>query len=330
MMCFRRSLGFLSVAALSVAAGCGDPTAGSPVLSTAPTASIPSRISGSHAWIEPQAARGNLAYVADSLSNALFVFSYSPNAMRYVGYVALGSSPIAECADEAQDVWVVTNSSLLLEFAHGGTTPIRTIDTPNLIPTGCSVDAATGDLAVAGADFNGGVGAVFVYKKAKGVPLDVVDDQFELSDCAYDGKGTLYADRDVINTDLGIDVLPKGAKKFQYVTSNQSFRRPGGMQWVAPYLIVADSDNDIVYRFAVSTSHISVGDSIELGRTSRVGLFAIYRKRIVAPQSSVDAVRNGLLSIYRYPEGGTPVRSIGGMSLPAAVAISLGPKSNSQ
>ena len=277
-------------------------------------------------WTLAPAASSNLAYVADSMSDALFVFTYMPNAMKYVAYIPLGSSPIAECVDKAQDVWVVTSSSLLLEFAHGGTTPIRTIDTPNLIPYGCSVDAATGDLAVAGADFNGGVGAVFVYKQAKGVPRDVVDDQYELSDCAYDGKGTLYADRDVINTDIGIDVLPKGAKNFHFMTSNQSFRRPGGMQWVAPYLDVADSDDNVIYRFAVSNGHISLDDSITLGQTSRVGLFAIYRKRIVAPQSSVDAVKNGLLNIYQYPEGGTRVRTIGGMSLPAAVAISLAPK----
>jgi hypothetical protein len=319
-------LGFLAAVGLVTAVGCSAAAPGGLASSTVPAAH---RSGAARSWIDPQASRENLAYVADALSNALFIFTYSPNAMRYVGYVALGSTPLAECVDKAQDVWVVTSSSLLLEFAHGGTTPIATIGTGSLMPAGCSVDTASGDLAVAGADFNGGIGAAFIYKKAKGVPIDVVDDQYELSDCAYDGKGTLYADRDVTTIDLSVDVLPKGSKTFQTVTTNQTFRRPGGMQWAAPYLVVGDSDNNVAYRFTVSTNHISVADSITLEQTSRVGLFAIYRKRIVAPQSSVDDVANGLLSIYHYPQGGTRISTIGGMSLPVAVAISLGPKGSS-
>jgi hypothetical protein len=98
------------------------------------------------------------------------------------------------------------------------------------------------------------------------------------------------------------------------------------MKWVAPYLIVGDSDNNVAYRFTVSSGKISVVDSLTLDRRSRLGMFTMYRNHIVAPESSLDALQGGMLSIYDYPKGGTPIRTISGMRYSVAVAISLGPK----
>jgi hypothetical protein len=334
MHSLHRFVRYCTAVTALVAAGCAAPVSGtnSPAIPSAST-----HAAFGHAWMQPQAARSNLAYVADYESNALFVFTYKQNAMIFSGYIPLGSSPVAECVDKAQDVWVVTSSHLLLEFAHGGTTPIGSIGAPALFANGCSVDAATGNLAVAGADFNTGtVGAVFLYKKAKGQPVIIGDPAYELSDCAYDGKGNLYADRDVNNTDLSLDVLPKGAKTFDIETTNQEFRRPGGLQWAKPYLVVGDSDNNVAYRFNVGSS-IKLADTITFNQSTMIGFFAILRNRIVVPRTSVDAPQqpadgqsSGLLNTYAYPAGGNRIRNISDMSYPVAVAISLGPKGTSQ
>jgi DNA-binding beta-propeller fold protein YncE len=263
----------------------------------------------------------NLLYAADFLSNAVFVFDYKPNALKFVGYIALGSTPTAECVDKYQNVWVVMQSELLLEFAHGGTTPIATIGTPGFTPSGCSSDPTTGSLAVT-VQVLGGLGAVLIYKNGKGKPVEHDDSQYQLVDCAYDNRGNLYTDRAVIGMDLSLGLLPKGGSTFQYVTTNQKLDAPGAMQWNGKYLVVGDQDTNVVYRFTIGPSGGSVVDSMTLDQTKRIGGFFIDRNRIVAPTAYTEELGGGLLSLYHYPQGGKRISTAHNMSLPVAAVVS--------
>jgi hypothetical protein len=318
-----QSLRLCAAVALALTAACSGSTAGA--ASVAPPSN--STVVYPTARISPQTARDNLVYAADGESDALFIFDYKPNALKFVTYVPLGSTPIAECVDTAQDVWVVTNTELLLEFAHGGTTPIATIGTPGITPGSCSVDPTTGNLAVSVEE--AGKPAVLVYKNGKGRPQEYLAGSHLLSACTYDGHGNLYIDFKVYGTDVSFGILPKGGSSLQFVTSNQMFDSPGFMQWDGKYLDVADEDTDTLYRFNVNLSGASVVDSLVFDQTQRIGGFFIYRKRIVVPSSYSEHMAGGLLSIYHYPQGGKRIQTVRNMSLAAAAVVSLGPKGGS-
>jgi hypothetical protein len=274
------------------------------------------------AWIAPNAAAGDLLYAADYLSDAVFIFNYTPNSMKFAGYVPLGSAPVAECVDKAQNVWVVTDSRLLLEFAHGGTSPISSIGVSAHSAFGCSVDPTTGDLAVA-VETNEIKGAVFIYKHAKGKPVEHDDPANLVADCAYDNRGNLYADRWVDVSDLTIDVLPKGKSTFAYVTTDQTVDVPGAMQANGKYVVVGDEDLGVAYRFIVTPSRATTVDSITLDQETRLGGFFIDRNRIVAMGGDSGG---GLLSLYRYPQGGERIRTAHNMGQPVAAAVSRAAK----
>ena len=119
------------------------------------------------------------------------------------------------CVDKKGDVWVVNNSSAsLVEYKHGGKTPIATLYGISF-PIGCSVDPTTGDLAVANYG-NGsyGGGDVSIFAHAKGTPKVYTDSQIpHFNFCGYDPKGNLYADgTDATQSVFHFAELPKGKK----------------------------------------------------------------------------------------------------------------------
>ena len=59
------------------------------------------------------------------------------------------ATPYGECVDEKGDVFILNfDGESIVEYAHGGTAPIATLNDPGEKPSGCSVNPATGDLAV--------------------------------------------------------------------------------------------------------------------------------------------------------------------------------------
>ena len=90
--------------------------------------------------------------------------------MRYQSRKLVGtldgfSNPAGLCADTAGDVWITNEGEHdVIEYAHGGTQPIQTLDDGSEQPSACSVDKKTGNLAVLNAD------DVAVYPDASGSP----------------------------------------------------------------------------------------------------------------------------------------------------------------
>ncbi len=78
----------------------------------------------------PEARGESLAYVSDSGTTGLvYVFSY-PTGKR-VGTLTGFYFPTGECVDKHGDVWVLNMSpEVIVEYAHGGTSPIATLDDP--------------------------------------------------------------------------------------------------------------------------------------------------------------------------------------------------------
>ena len=94
---------------------------------------------------------------------AVLVLSFPKGDL--VGTLTGFSVPSGECVDESGDVFVADGGAdTIREYAHGGTTPIATLNDPGE-PYGCSVDPTTGNLAV-----TNGSDSVAIYPSAQGTP----------------------------------------------------------------------------------------------------------------------------------------------------------------
>ena len=104
-------------------------------------------------WMAP-GVTGPLLYVSNPLKDDVLVFSY-PKA-KLVGTLsgtADFNGPDQICPDTKGDIWVVNNTPwkgpTLVEFKHGGTSPIASLqDLGRQYAVDCAVDPTTGDLAV--------------------------------------------------------------------------------------------------------------------------------------------------------------------------------------
>ena len=96
-----------------------------------------------------KAKSSDLVYTSDFEGN---VYVYTLPALTFVGELAaLGANTVNLCSDAKGHVFVpVQNggSGEVLEFEHGGTTPIASIS-DTYEPLSCAVDPSSGDLALA-------------------------------------------------------------------------------------------------------------------------------------------------------------------------------------
>src|SRR5215469_13012639 len=99
-------------------------------------------------WMAPDAkTTSNLLYVADGNNNAVDVYSYPGGKLE--GTLTGFDTPLGACSDKAGNVYVLNgNGTTAIEYAHGGTAPIRSLALAGYPGLSCSVDPKTGNVAV--------------------------------------------------------------------------------------------------------------------------------------------------------------------------------------
>lgn len=323
-------------AALGLLSGCGPSSS----VGLTPTAFNRSARHASHR-VMPNASSGDLLYVSDGENATVDIFSY-PQGVK-VGQLT-GLSPGGLCADAAGDVFVTNSvasgSSEILEFAHGGKTPIQKLNDPGMLPSGCAVDPVTGNLAVTNycPDSHGscgnGRGNVLIYPKAKGTPKHYAHFSiFHFYFCGYDDTGALYADGSGRRANFfDLVKLPKNGEKLVIIPvhwkrSGSEIVNPGAVQWDGKYLAVGEEQVEhfepSVYRIAPATGRIVA--ILPLRRSQFVQQFFVYDKVLIAPNETAKHGHfSGQVLFYRYPQGGSPVSSIGGLDMPIAAVVSPG------
>lgn len=267
----------------------------------------------------------DLLYVSDIGTSDVYVYSYRSGKLRetLTGF----QSPHGECVDKTGDVFVTnTRASDILEYPHGGTVAIATLQDPGQYPTGCSVDLKTGRLAVANSDGTGSSqapGDVVIYKHAKGTPKAYSDPSIvTYTSCGYDDKGNLYIDGLSANGEFKFAELPAGSKTLTDVTLNQQINVPGGVQWDGKYVAVEDQgmgySGSTIYQFTISGSTgTEVGTTVLDGSTDAIKFWK-QGHRVVAPN-----LGNKNVMYWTYPAGGAALKTISGFSEPVAVTVSL-------
>jgi hypothetical protein len=254
-------------------------------------------------WIQPDAKKKPLLYVSSVLSNDVYVYSYADQQL--VGTLTGFEEPYGLCADKMGDVWIVDDGhQQVVEYKHGGASPIATLSDPGEYPEGCSVDPTTGNLAVTNFYSTSGNGSVAIYAHASGEPATYSDPSIaNFRFCGYDNKGNLFADGASTSSEFAFAELPKGGSGLTNITLQQKIEWPGGVQWDGKYVAVGDTDAGIIYR--TNGAGGKVKGSTSLGDSNYVNQFWIAGKTVVAPSQD-----GGDVGLYTYPTGGSPSKTI--------------------
>ncbi len=292
--------------ALALLAGCG----GSPsaVDGTSVALSTIARAADSHgakSWMQPQTSSGSLLYITSG-NEGVYVVSYPQG--KLVGTLTGIDFPTGVCSDQHGNVFISAYyTEDVIEYAHGGTSPIAKLEDFGYYPFECAVDPTTGNLAVAnGNSMQGTGGNVAIYSGAAGKPtfyttLGVVDLW-----CAYDSAGDLFVGG--FQGVYGYELAEMAAGSSSFTTINLSISSASangeGMHWDGRYLAIVNPTAKVVYRVQISGSTGRVAGTVPFtGLIGELGDdFVIDGSQIVMPFApKQDVSRVGL---WKYPKGG--------------------------
>ncbi|HZV77777.1 MAG TPA: hypothetical protein VFF63_08485 [Candidatus Babeliales bacterium] len=274
-------------------------------------------------WISPAAQAGDLLYVTDVGTNLVDVYTYPQGAP--VGSLSGFHSPVRDCSDTAGNVYITnTIAQTILEYAHGGTSPIAIFSDTGFLPQDCAVDPVTGTLAVTNYGPKGSnTGSVAIYKsgahspkiyQARGVQAYLF--------CAYDDAGDLFVDGLNHSYDFVLIELPKGATAFERIKLHQSFTGWGGVQWTGSYVAIGDGSTT-VYEFAIDGTKAIEEKAVTLHHAINVVQFCLDSSTFVAP----DGPNGGNHDVGVWSGGGRLKKTIGKgvFKNPSGATISIAP-----
>jgi hypothetical protein len=274
----------------------------------------------SPSWMAPDAKNQALLYISDLNTYDVYAYSYPKGKLK--GRLTGFGGPEGECVDKKGHVFIANfAASNVLEFAHGGTSPVATLSDPGYYPVGCSVDPTSGNLAVANYVSTGGKpGDVVVYKGAKGDPTAYADPLVnDMTFCGYDNAGNLFVDGLTSGATFAFDELSSGGTSLKKISLNQSIGVPGGVQWDGTYVAVGDRAANVIYRFTISGIKGKEEGSVSLGGASDVNQFWTDGSKVIGSDTGAANAR-----FWNYPAGGSPTKTIGGLGEPVGATISLG------
>jgi hypothetical protein len=299
---------FAIAAAILALPSCGLPQIASPDSQSQrlPATSVVRRTS----WMSPDAKAIDLIYVLGSTNSsepAIYVYSYPKGKLE--GTIVDGlDRPSAECVDKAGDVFVPNyDSSKILEYPHGATTPSVTYDDYPFAPYGCAVDPVTGELAVANlTNFSAGNGDIAFFKpphlKSR---LHISDVKItEMEACAYDVKGDLYLYGLNYST-WEFGMLRAGRHYIIGLGLSPKPTYPGNIYWDDTDLVIADGGKGEIIRYAISGQTGTKVGSTTLKDNSQIQYFWIAHPNVLAP-----LFRQPDIGFYKYPAGGSPFKVI--------------------
>jgi hypothetical protein len=292
-MSFSSKHTLAAIAAAALLAGCA--SGGVVVPTQAPNAAGIAK-----SWMSPDARPGEkLIYVSDSSTYDVYVFLASRG--RLVGTLTDQNNPAGLCTDKKGDVFVTQlYGQQIVEYAHGGTSPIRTLSDPGYEPGACSVDPATGNLAVANIvsdEFT--QGNLLVYPGATGTPTTYLPPGgasggwFSVNTVGYNNASNAYF-AGICSGAFCAGVLPDGSGDTENITLNVSPKSPGTVQWNDAYeqMTFDDQSDGTLYSYTFNgTSGNEVGAVTLPGSTEVDGSWifshcGVCHNYVIAPQQN--------------------------------------------
>jgi hypothetical protein len=271
-------------------------------------------------WMASDSGKQNLLYVSDLTSSEVYVYSYPGRKLE--GTLSV-PEPVGLCVDKSGDVFVTSRiGEEILEYAHGGSQPIATINDAGYAPLDCSVDPSTGDLVVANfCEVSGswcvGPGNVDIYKNASGTPVGITDTAIPFFyDCSHDSQGNLFAAGNANKNESGFQLaeLKNGETTFDNISLNRVVFWPAGVLWDGKFVVVADGDAggkglSSIHQVDVKGAHGTIVSTAHLAKAGEIAHFWIQGSTLIAPDN-LQASSNVLF--YSYPKERQPTAVITG------------------
>lgn len=325
-------------ATLAILAGCGGghsgPVPGGPAAGSSVQPQSVRSGKREQSWIAPGAQRQpSLLYVSNAGSGDVTIYTYfNGGGLLLVGTISGFSLPTGMCTDNDGNVWIPDfGTGRLYEYAHGGTTPIATIKQRNERPYDCSVDPATGNLAVANQRPNGkySYGNVTVYPNGshRGTAYVPANGFSEVDFLAYDNKSDLFVDGAELYGQPALFELPKAQSTLtQLSLSGATLGQPGAVNWVKPYLLLGDQNfegrgTSGAYKVYVSGTTGTVVGTLAFQGTRDAYGFWRRAGMVVVPDHVGSAVR-----IYTLANGILESKLTRKIALPFGAVVSQGVK----
>jgi hypothetical protein len=251
------------------------------------------------------------------------------------------------CVDKKGDVFITNSGSgTAVEYAHGGTQPLQTFNTGYASdPFGCAV-SPSGDLAVTDYKNDTGLGAILVYKHARGTPKTYESDYcYWMDPGGYDNRNNLWFQGTPLAKGGGICELPAGGNSIVPVTFNQTIDVPGSTMWDGKYIALTDQgaggSESRVFRATASGSTLTaVGNPTVLTDTCVDGESDLAIPFIAGSKNTPVNRKEGAMVVgtnyicleygtpnvefWSYPAGGDPISTMANPpNEPAYEAISI-------
>lgn len=278
--------------------------------------------------MNPAARSRDLLYISDIGTDDVYAFAYPKG--KLMGTLSGFQEPAGLCVDKTGNIWITDAAAEeIFEYAHGGTTPIATLNESGQEPFACAIDPTTGNLAVSNAATeSGGNGSVAVYANATGTPTDYTNSiMTKMAFLGYDNHGNLFVDGGNPSGAFEFAELASGGYSLTNVVLDQSFEAAGGVAWDGKYVAVGDSLLGDVYQFNITASGATEVGATDLADGAWVEQFTIpprkgSRKvlkqgnRLIGP-----AVAEEHVGFWDYPSG-EEIRTITKVDRPLGSALS--------
>jgi hypothetical protein len=202
-------------AALLLLAGCGVSSQSAATIPHWSSAVGQANLQGKSRML-PGSSSGDLIYATGGCGGTC-VISYPD--LKLVGTIP--DSGAASCSDYQGNVFLPKDAAVV-EYSHGGTRPIATLNLPGGSAAGCSVDSITNNLAVV---FQGSGANLAIFTNEQGTPTQYETHITSLYS-GYDGNGNLFVNG-FDNQAFALSELPSGASDFTQLSISQSVGEPG-------------------------------------------------------------------------------------------------------
>jgi hypothetical protein len=308
--------------AVALLAGCGalrqaqDDT--QPPVGTLTKVAPEQKLEGS--WMRARTKSSDLLYVSNPGNDTVTVYAYQ--SRKLVGTLDGFSRPAGLCADTAGDVWITNEGEHdVIEYAHGGTQPIQTLDDGSEQPSACSVDKTTGNLAVLNAD------DVAVYPDASGSPTTYSGGVYGDYALGYGAHGDLLVDGGSYDNSkiIAFAQLPSGMTRLKPVVLSKTLQwgPPTFVQWDGQFWVVGASRLD---WFEIAGKKGKLEGYSVLSPTSSIMQFWIASTEGGSRRGNQIVVTEDdpyKVEFFQYPAGGKSFAGIiDGLSDPYGITVS--------
>jgi hypothetical protein len=300
---FRRYvLSRCAVAAMLAGCSGSQPPIGAPG-AMPQTSTLATQAARGGSWMLPEAKSEDLLYVATG--DNVYVLSY-PHG-KLIGSLGIVGNNL--CSDKQGDVFVPTGAYEVVEYAHGGTSPIQTLNAGD-IPLGCAVDPTSGNLAVT--NEASGAGEVAIFPNAKAPSTWYRDTEiYTYGLCGYDDKGNLFVDGSGSGNFLA--ELPNGKSTFRNYSLNNSFDVYGSVQWDGKRITLSNPTTQQIYRLRFGKLSLTVVGTTQIDgwQNNYSGHWPYVQTWLQGAEFIAQSSSLAKLGVWLYPKGGNANEVIG-------------------